>query len=460
MTRTISDYYRCPQEIIRFAIEPGREEQRGFFRFGSEATCYGSVSGGNPARRVDQGLYDAWTGVRMDAGGLTLPFNPTAVVDNLRLERYREGGNGWGASTKKLLQNFYYCLRPISPSFVRTGVQRMYYSRWHEIPFPLWPIDFSVDRILQRILTLFLAAGGASEVPFIWFWPDGAPGCGMMTHDIEEVKGRDFCPRLMDLDDGFGIKSSFQVVPEDRYPVPESFLESIRSRGFEINVHDLNHDGFLFRDRETFLARAGKINQYIHRFGASGFRAGAMYRQPAWYGALDVSYDMSVPNAAHMEPQRGGCCTVMPFFVGNVLELPLTTTQDFALIRVLRQHSCDLWKREIEMILAEHGLVSFIVHPDYMISPAAQQVYRELLAHLADLRSEGKLWIALPKEVNDWWRQRAGMNLVREGDCWRIEGPGSERARVAYARLADGRLTYSVETGPGTRVLSAMRRGL
>jgi hypothetical protein len=276
-----------------------------------------------------------------------------------------------------------------------------------------------------------------------------------MTHDVEEVQGRDFCASVMDLDDSFNIKSAFQIIPESRYEVAETFLDSIRSRGFEVNVHDLNHDGFLFHDRETFVRRAQKINQYIREYGASGFRAGAMYRNAAWYEALNASYDMSIPNVAHMEPQRGGCCTVMPFFVGNVLELPLTTTQDFALITVLRRHTCELWKREISMISAEHGLSSFIVHPDYVLTSEAQRTYTELLDHLSILRSEGKLWIPLPKEVNDWWRQRAQMRLVRRGEGWSIEGQGKERARVAYARLVDGRVSYQIESHPSVSEGSA-----
>jgi hypothetical protein len=28
---------------------------------------------------------------------------------------------------------------------------------------------------------------------------------------------------------------------------------------------------------------------------------------------LCFAYDMSIPNVAHLDPQRGGCCTIMPF---------------------------------------------------------------------------------------------------------------------------------------------------
>ena len=40
--------------------------------------------------------------------------------------------------------------------------------------------------------------------------------------------------------------------------------------------------------------------------GSRGFRSGAMYRRQDWFADLEFSYDMSIPNVAHLEPQRGG----------------------------------------------------------------------------------------------------------------------------------------------------------
>ena len=77
-----------------------------------------------------------------------------------------------------------------------------------------------------------------------------------MTHDVETAAGRDFCGELMNLDDAAGVKASFQIVPEQRYAVSAEFLGSIRSRGFEVSVQDLNHDGKLFDSREEFVRRA------------------------------------------------------------------------------------------------------------------------------------------------------------------------------------------------------------
>jgi hypothetical protein len=249
----------------------------------------------------------------------------------------------------------------------------------------------------------------------------------------------------MDLDDRYEIKSSFQVVPEDRYEVSRSFLDEVRGRGFEINVHDLNHDGRLFRNHDEFMIRVERINRYAREFGARGFRSGALYREPDWFHALHVAYDMSIPNTGHLEIQRGGCCTVMPYFIGDIIELPLTTTQDYSLFNILRDFSNDVWKSQIESVMARHGLLSFIVHPDYLGPDRAQGSYRILLDQLSRFREAGRCWVPLPGEVERWWRARSQMTLVREGHGWRIEGPGSERARIAYAEIDGEELSYTVE---------------
>lgn len=266
-----------------------------------------------------------------------------------------------------------------------------------------------------------------------------------MTHDVEHAKGRNFCGELMNLDERFSVRSSFQIVPETRYGMSNGFLDGFRSRGFEINVHDLNHDGDLFRDKEQFTRRARSINQYAREFGAEGFRSGAMYRNQDWFDAFEFSYDMSVPNVAHLEPQRGGCCTVMPYFIGKILELPLTTIQDYSLFHILGDYSIDLWKQQIQLIMERNGLISFIAHPDYLIEKRAQAVYIDLLTYLAKLRDQRNVWFALPRDVNRWWRDRQQSRLVQTHGQWRIEGPASDRAMIAYATLQDDRLAYSFE---------------
>jgi len=248
----------------------------------------------------------------------------------------------------------------------------------------------------------------------------------------------------MDVDDTFGIKTSFQLVPEQRYQVSRDLIDGIRERECEVNVHGLNHDGNLFRDRVTFLKQAALINRYVQQFRAEGFRSASMYRNLDWISELNISYDMSVPNVAHLEPQRGGCCTIFPYFVGNILELPLTTIQDYSLFHILRDYSIDIWKAQVEVITRNHGLSSFIIHPDYVLDVRALSVYKALLAHLAKMKTAKKIWIARPGDVNRWWRQRSAMTLVLEDGTWCIKGPGRERARLAFASIEDDHIVYVV----------------
>src|SRR5271166_2098248 len=442
----LATYYRCPQLSVRFRVA---ERSRmglhpGYFRLGPDTICYGGLAHGKTSRSPVGELYDAFEHLGAQGQAVELSFDAEKVVENLRRERYTAHYRQEGQAFNEILRRAYYAVRPLLGVSARVHLQKIHLRGWHEISFPAWPVDTTVERIHQKLLALSLRAQGLEKVPFIWFWPDGFSSCAIITHDIEDPSGRDFCGRLMDLDQSFGFCSSFQVVPENRYEVSRSFLDSITSRGFEVNVHDLKHDGRLYAEHAEFLRRAKRINNYIREYGARGFRSGILYRNADWYEAFDFSYDMSIPNVGHLDPQRGGCCTVMPYFIGNIIELPLTCTQDYTLFQILDDYSIDLWKKQIALVREHHGLISFIVHPDYIMEERAQDTYEALLGHLAGLREKGSIWTALPRDVANWWRERSQMNLVFEDGRWRAEGPGKERARVAYATLAGDRVTYSL----------------
>jgi hypothetical protein len=444
MNDPLAQYYRCPARYVRFAPKAPLSATNGYFRFGKEAICYGAYYGHPAAEAPTETLSDALCDIEIKDGKTYLPFDPSQVVDNLRCEMYV---NDWPHTRPmSAFAKLYYFIRPVLSVGMRKHLQKLHFRGWDKRPFPRWPVDCSVDNLFERLLLLSIESSGAERIPFIWFWPAGASSAAIMTHDVEEAAGRDFCANLMDIDDSFGIKASFQIVPEQRYRVSKEFLASIRDRGFEVVVHDLNHDGHLYKDRKEFVERAAKINAYAKEYGAEGFRAGVLYRRQLWYEALKFSYDMSIPNVAHLDPQRGGCCTVMPYLVGKILELPVTTTQDYTLFHILNDYSIDLWKQQIELIMQKHGLISFVVHPDYIVKHRERSIYEALLGHLVRLREEKGVWIATPGEVNRWWRQRAQMRLVENGKGWQIEGPGKERARVAYASEREGRLVLTLST--------------
>jgi hypothetical protein len=443
--RALIDHYLCPERFLNLQQIGQLSDDAGYFHFGAHTTCYGRSAAGFRADRADAILYDTLGDVTVSGGTATLPFDPTDVIDNLRLERYANPhGPGAFGLWHRLLRDIYYLFRPLMPVRVRKHLQRAHLSGWHNLPFPHWPVDTTVEDLCEQLLLLCMKAEGVDKVPFVLFWPNGAPSCVAITHDVETDEGKEFCAEVMNIDESFGIKSSFQIVPEARYLISKVFVQGIRDRGFEINIQDLNHDGNLFRDPDEFDKRAQKIKQYAESYGASGFRAAVLYRKLDWLKTLNFSFDMSVPNVAHLDPQRGGCCTVMPYFVGNTLEIPVTTTQDYTLFHVLNNYSLELWKEQTGLIVAKNGLLSFIIHPDYLIERRALSIYESLLTFLCELGRRQRMWFALPGEIDRWWRARHQMRVVwRDGD-WRIEGEGAERAKLAFARRVDDRLEYEI----------------
>ena len=444
--QALSDYYRVPEDLLGRVLAPVLSGDPGFFRFGAEALCYGQCISGVSRKVENADFYDALKSTCVNESVLQLPFDPAAVIEDLRRERYVSSlvPGRQRIITREWVLKAYYFVREFLPVAFRRQMQRVYFSDWTSRPFPAWPLDATVDTLHEKLLLLTMKAAGVNTVPFIWFWPEGASSCLIMTHDVETAEGRDFTPQLMAIDESYGLKASFQVIPEDRYVVPDEYVQGIRNRGFEVNIHDLNHDGRLYRQREEFLRRARSINRHGYRYDARGFRAGAMYRMSDWYDAYEFSYDMSLPNVAHLEPKRGGCCTVFPFFIGKILELPLTTSQDYALFHILNDYSIDLWKRQLSLIQQRNGLISFLAHPDYLISHRARKVYESLLDHLREIVARDKIWAALPGDVDRWWRNRSQMKLVRKGGRWEVEGPGKERARIAYAVRDGDRLIYEI----------------
>jgi hypothetical protein len=258
MDQALAEYYRCPDSSSAIKLTNPVSSDAGYFRFGRDTVCYGRSSTGFRSKSPAAPLYDVFEDASFEDAKVYLPFDPTEVVTNLRYERYmRNSRGGYKQLMERAVRSAYYCARPFLGVSVRKHLQKHRLNGWRNLPFPHWPIDVTVDSLLKKLLLLVLKSRNAEPLPFIWFWPEGASACAIMTHDVETEKGAAFCPELMDINDAFRIPASFQVVPEKRYPVTERYLDDIRQRGFEVNVQDLNHDGHLFRDQRTISMPPG-----------------------------------------------------------------------------------------------------------------------------------------------------------------------------------------------------------
>jgi hypothetical protein len=148
---------------------------------------------------------------------------------------------------------------------------------------------------------------------------------------------------------------------------------------------------------------------------------------------LGFDYDSSYTDTDPYEPQPGGCCTYLPFFNQDLVELPITLPQDHTLFSVLGHRDAALWLDKAHELRRRGGLVLVLSHPDYAHG-AALAAWEALLEEFSQ---DHTTWQPLPREAAEWWRARAASVLVPDGDGWRIEGPAGARGRVLEARPLD-----------------------
>jgi glycosyltransferase involved in cell wall biosynthesis len=226
----------------------------------------------------------------------------------------------------------------------------------------------------------------------------------------------------MDLERKLGFRSSFNFIPEGPYEVPAEVRFELEGSGFEVGVHDLHHDGKLFRSSTGFSKRAERINHYLTRWGAVGFRAGFMLHNLDWTQQLNILYEASTFDTDPFEPQPEGVGTIFPFWVPasaqvahsrrqkaqtcGFVELPYTLVQDSTLYLLLEETSPDIWFKKLDWIAQHGGMALLNVHPDYVRfngdSPSAltypARFYEQFLEYALN-KYKGCFWQPLPREV-------------------------------------------------------------
>jgi len=337
------------------------------------------------------------------------------------------GPDHWSLSRVRKL---YYFLKPLLPRPL-TRILRRGFQQRHKQNFQLgWPIEARYPRFQFEVLKNLLTLTGQYSIPYRPLWPNGMRFAFVLTHDIETNNGQKFVRRVADLEEEHGFRSSFNFVPET-YPVDRGLLNDLCQRGFEIGIHGLKHDGRLFNSSKEFLCCAEKINHYLTEFGAVGFRAPLTIRNPEWMQALNIEYDLSFFDTDPFEPIPGGTMSIWPFFTGHFVELPYTLVQDYTLTSVLGETTPKIWLEKVDFIEKYHGMALVNSHPDYLSQKANWNVYHEFLIALKHRKG---FWHALPRDVANWWRNRAANSSLLGGDD----------SALAMASLRNGELVLDV----------------
>jgi glycosyltransferase involved in cell wall biosynthesis len=275
-----------------------------------------------------------------------------------------------------LRNRVYYSIKPLVPLPLRFAVRRWFAARKRRNVGSMWPI-----------------MPGSEQPPEDWpGWPQGRQFALVLTHDVEGTLGLSKCERLIELEQGLGFRSSFNLIPEGEYEVTSALRAEFASRGCEVGVHDLYHDGKLFLREQEFNRNALRINHYLEEWGAAGFRSGFMLHNLDWLHQLKLQYDASTFDTDPFEPQPQGRNTIFPFWVPRpkgrwpgsrrgisdsnsvaasplspgYAELPYTLPQDSSLFLLLEERSPDIWFQKLDWIAERGGMALVNVHPDYM----------------------------------------------------------------------------------------------
>ena len=299
-------------------------------------------------------------------------------------------------------------LKPFIPRRVQIHIRRALVNWKLPAHGHVWPIDPQ-----------------AADAPEGWTgWPDGKQFALVLTHDVDTSRGVHNCRSLAETEERLGFRSSFNFVAED-YQIPDGLLEDLSSKGFEIGQHGIHHTD-PFRTKAHFREQAIRINQYLKKWNAVGFRGPSMYRNLDWIHDLNIEYDSSTFDTDPFEPQPGGTGKIFPFRVagndgsGGYVELPYTLPQDFLTFILMKKENTDIWKKKLDWIVKHGGMALMITHPDYMdfgdSLPGNQSYpvrhYEEFLEYI-NARYKGRYWHALPREVARFWKDRYAHETVR-----------------------------------------------
>lgn len=325
----------------------------------------------------------------------------------------------------------YYPIKRVIPPTLRHLLNSMAVGVRRHSMFPNWPCESALIEFWRTWMQRCLTITGVKDAWHLGFWPANFDCCVVLTHDVESPAGFDRMEAMADVEERLGFRSAWNL-PLAQYPIDWKRVEQLQARHFEFGAHGLSHDGRLFRSEKDFAVLAPLLNRLAQEHGLRGFRGPSTLRRAEWIDTLDIDHDSTFSDTDPFEPQPGGTCSVFPFFLGRVVELPYSLPQDHTLTHILHRNALQIWTAKAQWIASVGGMILVLTHPDYSGFEPFLGEYEELLKRL---RMLGSVWYALPSEVAAWWRQRAQMKLLVNNDEYVITG--NEASRACARRLSD-----------------------
>ncbi len=242
--------------------------------------------------------------------------------------------------------------------------------------FPSWPCESALLDYWRQWLRGALTALHLKDGWHIGFWPAGAQCSIALLHDIESREGFTRIEGIAKLEEKYGFRSAWNLVLAQNQ-VDWSAVNALKERGFEFGT---------FSRKRTGQPACGDRGASAYEFD------------------FDSSFADTDPHQAH----PGGTCSVFPFFLPDLVELPYTLEQDRTFVRILRRSPLPIWMLKARWVSAVGGMILVRTDPSCIGTENYLPVYERLLDNLNRI---DRAWRALPSEAAAWWRRRDALTL-------------------------------------------------
>ena len=296
--------------------------------------------------------------------------------------------------------------------------------------WPNWPIEKSVELIRHLyIKSISIKLGG--KIPYIAFWPQKKRFAAAVTHDCDTASSFKNIGKIRDIERKYGITSCWNIL-SNKYRIDKTALKKLKGEGCEIGLHGDTHDNKLpFLRTDEIRERLAGTSNIVEEFEIMGFRSPSLLRNKKFLELLSdyFEYDSSTCDTDLLSPvaMRSGTCTVFPFFIKRMVEIPITLPQDHRLIRLKQTKSqmLNVWKEKIDFLRQVNGSAVLLTHPDSHIfgNDNYLDVYEKILKYLAGFEDS---WITIPAEIGEWWNERDNAS-IKNGEII-----NSKRASIKY----------------------------
>jgi len=235
-------------------------------------------------------------------------------------------------------------------------------------------------------------------------WDKDKKAALCLTHDVDYFEDYQNIDYIVDMEQRFNFKSSFNFLTSWDYKIEKQVLRRLLNNGFEIGLHGDTHDiAFGYRNKEKIITTLKKA---LDKLGVevTGFRAPTLAITTR---ALEVLEELKFKYDTSILVYQVVICFPYQYPGLNIWEFPLTLQDDFLFReRNLTQGKGFEFTREIiASIVKLGGLVVLNLHPQ--ISKAHSLFYERLLHFISQQKD---IWQVTPRALIEYLEKISSLN--------------------------------------------------